>query len=258
MRRKSSRLRTPNLSQIAELIDSVSTPQEKLAVELSAFSGVPWRSVLAMRWDQFEWLPQTNGDVTGAQSLGILNPLAVFVQSIDGRPGESNLTETFLCDEGCELLCKTMMNLENPHLLYDRHPRCVFHGVRRSVTARVRQHLRKHELGQEDILRQYFVHSLADAQIRGETSLTDWQLSYMLGYHNELVKEMRRLYRGRRWKYPDIRDYLRAEYRKIEPAYFSTVGFPKRKILTPAETEELHNFWVKEAGELGKANRSDR
>lgn len=209
--------KTPTLEQIADSINSYHMPQEKLAVELSSFSGIPWKKVLDISFSNFQEYLLPMLWRTGREMLRV-EPVEIILMEIcsksffNPRRGE-RFYYTYLGKQGCKHFYEVLLHNDLYH-----SDRLFTH--KRAIAKCAEEQLGKHGL-EADSLRQYFQHSLIDAKNTGKTDLTSQHINFLLGrcgLSERLLTYSKGVLNGPR----QLTEYLRREYAKLEPIYFST------------------------------------
>ena len=210
--------KTPTLEQIADLVRSLATPQEKLAVELCAFAGFPIGSFLTTShlYPFPEYIDQLRRN-----GLRVEPPRKVPTAVVRHFGGTERNYFSFLCAEACFYLQETFAQADlsdgRSFLLYDT-----------DTTDSVLKRMRKRGLKRNDLER-YFARSLSAAREARDTDLTEEEIWFMCGdmggYHlidSRYPVVENGLYDGFPW---DVVERLRKQYAGIERKYFSTARF---------------------------------
>ncbi|MGP8068836.1 MAG: hypothetical protein ACLP5V_02975 [Candidatus Bathyarchaeia archaeon] len=211
--------KTPSLQQIADLIRSLDKPEEKLAVELSAFAGMRWQEARSVQglWRFPEYKDQI-------RRSGKIEPVKRTPTSISlDFSGSVRTYRTFLCSEGCGHLYEVLRDTPvGPLLDYiNGSPR--FRDSELMLYAPVERVEERMWGLEQDSLRQYFCRSLFTAQQAKEADLRNVQIYFMLGEIDGYdYLEAANARDERR-----IVEHLRGEYARIQGKYFSTARFPK-------------------------------
>ncbi len=207
-------MKTPSLQQIADLIRSLGSAKEKLAVELSAFSGRPWgRYLITSGLSPFpEYVGQLRRNGMKIEPVQLV-PTPVTLHFL----GSERKYVSFLCAEGCWHLYETFVQAASAKppagkdfLLYDP-----------DTSKPAEERMRERDL-EPDGLERYFRWSLFDARRAGMTDLNDDEISFMLGEiegYDLIEREDDEDAQIR------IIDRLRTEYARIQGKYFSTARF---------------------------------
>jgi hypothetical protein len=159
------RLKPPTKQQISNIINSLTTPEAKLAAELGAFSGLRLSKIGA----------KAGVDILSPDGV---TPFMVCANTYD------TMRFSYLSTQGCERVRAMLSEPTRREPPYD-----VWHVTfSRQPLSEVRAYLKERGLG-ADALRRYFVHSLAEGQMSGKTNLTDDELCFLLGYGMDGISE---------------------------------------------------------------------